>query len=1308
MQPPDINKTSSESQTNQTEQISLLYVDDEEDLLILSRIYLERLGGFQVDISTSAKEALNSPLIRSYDAIVSDYQMPEMDGIAFLKAIRETCGDIPFILFTGKGREEIVIEAINNGADFYLQKGGDAKSQFAELSHKIRQAVRRRQSEKARKEQFDELVKTKEALQESESKFRAIVETIPDAIWEITLKGIFSYISPQCQEIIGYTPDELLGTSFFSLLNPEGKKLLETLFENANDRKPGLFSFYLPAIHKNGGIRILNCRSYPLINAGGKITGFRGVTSDVTKRVHDENALYESELRLRSFFEATGEAVSLIDEDGIILEWNASSERISGISKEEALGKYAWDLMFHLLPPERHNETIREKIKNSIQTTLKTGRSLFQEPKIIESIRSDGKRIYTRQIIFPIKTEKGYRLGSISQDITEERYMADALMESEKRFRGMAERSPDLIIILDNEMKISYISPSARTIIGYDPGELAGIPGESACEQVFSQSSINLSEIIRKIKNNEPVENLEIQILKKDKSEVFVNLYAIPVIREGILSGIQISMRDITNNKKIERDLRDSEEKFLTLFNRNPVPLTLVSALNGVFTNVNDAFVQSSGYSHNDVIGKSPHELNIFIHETEFAHFSTNIREKNSIHGMDLQCRSKSGEIKDCRFSSSIVIIRGEPHILSTIEDITSQKKIENAIREREERYRLIMKNAHEGILINELTPYGPGTFIDANESACNILGMSFEELETIKLVDLDTPEMKKRTPVILKEILKNRHAAFQTHYYAKDNQEKIIDISVSLFNINQKTTMLSIIRDITEQKAAESAMNAMVSSMVGATGAESLDRITESISAWLMADCVIIGEITPDNKYIKTLSMLYQGKKIPDRLYRLQETPCEDIIINGFRFYPDNAGVLFQKNRFIVDLDIHGYIGAPLKNSEGKIIGILCIISGNPFNPEMSIREIIDIIAVKAGSDIERTHIEQALIENEQILAETMDMAKLVNWEYNYSSHLFTFNDRFYALYGTTAEQEGGYTMDAQRYTSEFVYPADVALVTEEAMKTVNTTDPHFISDFEHRIIRRDGDIRYFSVHVRAIFDEEGMLIMTHGANQDITERKIIEEALLKANRQLNLLSSITRHDILNKITSFYGYLQLLEMESDNPELLEYIQKMSENITKIQTQIEFSRIYQDLGSHKPIWLLLDEILPRTSMTEMINLNCNVSGISIFADPMLEKVFYNLLDNSVRHGGKVSEISVSAYEKDNTLIIIWKDNGDGIPAEHKELIFERGFGKNTGYGLFLVREILSLTGITIEETGEEGKGAIFKITVPSGSYRISN
>ncbi|MCA1915269.1 response regulator [Methanospirillum hungatei] len=220
----------------------------------------------------------------------------------------------------------------------------------------------------------------------------------------------------------------------------------------------------------------------------------------------------------------------------------------------------------------------------------------------------------------------------------------------------------------------------------------------------------------------------------------------------------------------------------------------------------------------------------------------------------------------------------------------------------------------------------------------------------------------------------------------------------------------------------------------------------------------------------------------------------------------------------------------------------------------------------------------------------------------------------------------------------------------------------------------------------------------------RDITDRKQIEKSLRKASKQINLMNSITRHDILNKVTIILGAIEIAEMECSDPSISHYFKTLESATTAIQKQIEFTRLYQDLGIHEPSWQSPVMIIKGLQIPEGLTLDVNLEEISVFADPMLEKVFFNLLDNSLRHGETVSHILVTGFRHPDGYTISWEDNGIGVRDNEKEAIFDRGHGKHTGLGLFLVREILALTGISIAETGTEGKGARFEITIPKGIY----
>lgn len=187
--------------------IRVLYIDDETSLLTLTQIYLKEEANLEVEVATSALTGLDLLKTQNYDAIVSDYDMPEIDGIEFLKQVREFDIAIPFIIFTGKGREEVAIEALNNGADFYIQKGGEPHTIFTELANAIRHLVRRSHAERS-------------ALQ-SEQHLRAFLNAMPDLAYMKDPNLRLIYINPAYQKYLGLSSqEEAIGKTDRDLLPP--------------------------------------------------------------------------------------------------------------------------------------------------------------------------------------------------------------------------------------------------------------------------------------------------------------------------------------------------------------------------------------------------------------------------------------------------------------------------------------------------------------------------------------------------------------------------------------------------------------------------------------------------------------------------------------------------------------------------------------------------------------------------------------------------------------------------------------------------------------------------------------------------------------------------------------------------------------------------------------------------------------------------------------------------------------------------------------------------------------------------------
>lgn len=250
----------------------------------------------------------------------------------------------------------------------------------------------------------------------------------------------------------------------------------------------------------------------------------------------------------------------------------------------------------------------------------------------------------------------------------------------------------------------------------------------------------------------------------------------------------------------------------------------------------------------------------------------------------------------------------------------------------------------------------------------------------------------------------------------------------------------------------------------------------------------------------------------------------------------------------------------------------------------------------------------------------------------------------------------------------------------------------------------------RTLILNARVIVGKSGLQDLILLAIEDVSELMHTKDAFLLANKKLKLLSCLTRHDIINHISGILAALYLIETESDLEIMRQRIKSANEICKDMEAIIGFTKEYESFGTISSGWELIFPIINsaiQENNFEGVTIeNLIPKNIEIYAEPILRKVFSTLNENAIRHGKGISKIRYSVQEVGKDFMIICEDNGVGIPAEDKEFIFNHGYGKHTGLGLFLASEILSISGMSIRECGEEGKGARFEIFIPQGKWRV--
>ncbi|MFA4825008.1 MAG: PAS domain S-box protein [Methanoregula sp.] len=991
-----------------------------------------------------------------------------------------------------------------------------------------------------------------------------------------------------------------------------------------------------------------------------------------------EDALRESEENYRSILEDIQDAYYRSDTAGNLILVSPSAAYLLGYdSVSDLIGKNIAQ-SFYYYPEERSRllaEITSRGTVTDYEVTLK---------------KRDGTPVPVSTSSHRYFDSSGNFLGveGIFRDITERKQA-----EEERTFKNIIlstqqETSPDAILIVDENGNILNYNQKFIEIWGIPDALIVSRIDEPVLHYVVAQLADPIAFLnrVRYLYDHKEEKSFEELLLKDGR---ILERYSAPMQGEqGKYYGRVWYFRDITGRKRSEEMLRESESRLSSIIRVAPIGIGVAS--NRTIQTVNDRLCQMTGYTEEELIGKQARFLYPTQEDFDFVGREkyAQIAERGS-GSVETRWLKKDGTIIDVFLSSTPV----DPSDLSrgvtfTALDITERKKMEQSLRANEEKYRSLVDNLNVGVYRN--TAEFPGRWLWANPAFVRIYGYdSLQEcLEHLVTDTYVNPEERKKLIHLLET------DGFVRDYKLQQKKKDGTPIWVSVTAQAKKRRdgtiewIDGICDDITALKDAEERsrryqleMSRAIDYLPDATFI--IDR-KGSVIAWNRA----IEEMTG----VKAKDIVGKGDyeyAIP--FYGQCRPILIDLIFASEEELKKGEYVEIKRNGEILSVETQNPI---LKGKPSVVRAIAAPIYDETGNIAGAIETITDITELKRAQEELRVSENRyrTIFENTGAATVLLDENTIIS----------IANAEFERMSGYSRE-----AIEGKKSWTEFVVKEDLErMLAQHRMR--RERQEAALRHYEFRFVTKTGEIRNIFLTIDVIPGTKQSV----ASLMDITAQVRAQDTVKLANRKLNLLSGITRHDIRNQLLALSGYLELSKHSlADQSKISEFINKETVIAGTLTRLINFTKDYEDMGIHAPAWQNVHTVLGKAiALLPMrdIRVNAGDPALEVFADPLLERVFYNLIDNALRYGGdKMTAIGVSSHVTGGGLVIVFEDDGAGIDNKDKARLFEKGFGKNTGLGLFLSREILGITGITITVNGKPGKGARFEIAVPKGAYRFT-
>ncbi len=895
-------------------------------------------------------------------------------------------------------------------------------------------------------------------------------------------------------------------------------------------------------------------------------------------------------------------------------------------------------------------KTIRKQ--STIPFILFTGRG--REEVVIEAINS-GATFYLQKGGDP--TAQFTELSHKIRLAVERARTGIALKEKTEEIDNFFAASINLLCITDTSGNFRHLNPAWERLLGYPERDLLG---KNVFDLIHPDDLPAMHDAFAILLTQKAVENFVNRIRCRDGSYRWIEWQAHPACNL-----IYAAVHDITDKKLAVDAIRAAEEKFSTIFRQSPDMIWISELESGRFVDVNDAADRILGYPREELIGGTSIEFGMWVDVRDRARLIQRIRRDGRVDRFEILLRRKEGKTFNASIAASTIILGGLEYLIVTVRDISAMIKADNALRESEEKYRTVIDTANEAILIVQ-----DGIQVFANNSASRLFGMPAEDLMGKQVSGFIWPEDRQYVMEMHRQRIAGEKVpdTYDFRILGAGGKPRWILTSAAKILWQGRLATLCLMTDITARKQAEAA----------------LVQAEEKFSTIYLQ--------SPDIIWISELESgrFVDANDASERItgYTREEQIGKTSLDLGIWACPEDRATLIQTVREKGRID---WFETRHKRKNGEIFEV----ESSASTIRLEGKEYL-ITSVRDISQLKRT--EERLRESEEkyrTLIEKANEAIIIIQD----RRLVFANPSAAKLFGVPVEDLAGKPL------AGFVWPEDRKLVSAKYRKRIASENIPDAYDF--RIVDSDHTIHWISLSGAAIQWQGRPAVLS--LMTDITGRWQAEHSVREANKKLSLLSGITRHDIKNQMLILQGYLAILEQKQPDPAFSEYFRKIHAASERISSMIQFTKEYEEIGVAAPTWqdirALVDTVANQAPIGKVRVENRIPAGTEAFSDPLIARVIYNLMDNAARYGGKITTIRFFLQSDGDRCRIICEDDGAGIPLNEKDLIFERGFGRNTGMGLYLSREVLGITGISIREIGEPGTGARFEISVPPGAYR---